>query len=481
MEWRLDKQKLQQFRKCKFGDFITCPNKCTINKIPFSLLIYPNGWNKQSAGIVNIYLFTNTNLQSNSIHIKYNLTCIETKTSWIKNIEFNKKNTNHQLDNKLKTHQLTNNNHITFVLTLTQTTNSSHKSSNNNKPKLYVNTNTSIDNQIYSHIPDIIWEFSRNDIQNKLITQSVSSFIRSPSFIVHDLPWKCRCYPNGRQSFYVGDFTLYLDLSSIPNQIFTLQTTISLYIPQTNTRYYKSYTYNRNRQMRSNDNITGDTCLLLPSGYLPIANIYKLHHLTIRLSIDIRRINFTSNHMNCAGIVKLYHPIKLSNNISFKWDVSNEELYQFKNAKFGQYFASENYESWYLTISPNGNSLHKGSNGKVILSLRLIEFPGNFGLITANIILKCNNKYEWKHTAAFKNISNGKECAYCSWENNILSWNKLIEMKYLSFECYINIIAIYDRNGNEVRNQIYKMSISPKKKETFNILKKKKKKKKKKK
>ena len=103
-----------------------------------------------------------------------------------------------------------------------------------------------------------------------------------------------------------------------------LQTCISLYIPQTNTKYYKLYAFIHQTQDR-------DSCILLPAGILPIQSLYRLKKLDINIHIEIRRIKFRFSFSNInpsyssLGKVKLCNNIKLSNKLSFEWKLSLQQ------------------------------------------------------------------------------------------------------------------------------------------------------------
>ena len=468
MEWRLEQQQLKLFQNAHSGKFFTSPNSIKYKNISFKLLIYPNGAFAKDKGNVNIYLFADKPLTKNDTDLRFNVKCKELNVEWSEKIDINQHHNSksHQLLNKMKTSQLFNIHRITFECNI---------DGNNNMHQTYSNRNNQDningdDKQWMDLKPIFVWEFNEHDI-NKLISTANAYYITSPDFMLDSYRYRIKAFPNG-VSAYPGHFTLYLDFREIPHEIYSLQACISLFIPQTSTKYYKLYAFNKMRSLsfktqRQDDkyqyNKDRDSCILLPAGYLPIQSLYNLKKLDINIHIEIRRIKFSNlsfSNFNPSysslGRMALCNNIKLSNKVSFDWKLSRQQLRQFKMTQFRSQFASDRYDSWYLVFAPNGNKEH--NKGSAILSLCLLELPYHLGAITANIKLKCND-ISWVDTAAFKFRKNGQESGYSSWPDNTLRFDAFCDMDNVKFSAEIDIIAMYDQFGYEINSDQYQRSI----------------------
>ena len=301
------------------------------------------------------------------------------------------------------------------------------------------------------------WDFNSEHMQ-RLNRVKSGVCVKSSVFVLHDLRWQLRCYPQGLAR-EPNVFAVFLDLVSIPLHFHSVKASLSLCIPQTSLRSYKSYAFMRRRER--GHAFSGVRLSWRDTAKAPLL---ALDALTLIVAIDIRQINWAKVDAVC-GQLKLLDPVKISNHVSYEWKVTKQQFERLRGAQLGQKFASPKFSCWFLRFTPNGDGrpmAERDTKGCSVLSLCLLELPGHLGAITARIKLSCM-EYSWTGIAAFKHWYNGSDPVSTPWPADTMSLVQFSRMDLLdqvTFACEIDILAVYDRNGNEADSEQYRRSLA---------------------
>eukprot|EP01084_Bolivina_argentea_P144936 254185_1 len=277
------------------------------------------------------------------------------------------------------------------------------------------------------------WTIIQTNV-NKFKQLPSGSSIKSSYFISEqNIKWYLECYPNGDGTDKVGSCDLFLTLLSLPPKYKSVTVYFYLYCPQTNSYFEDVDVFEESE----------DCCVWINASEI-ISTLQPDNDIVFECGVRILKITNRNKHI-------IYeYPLSVSSikkNKQITWSINNNLINTFRKSQYGKpinaRLISATNNMFTIECYPNG--ICKTSKGYISLYLKVISYPMGVESMVIKFNLKCPKMDESKinyHSFSNANGSYGWD-KYCS-------ANKLELCDRLDIICEIEIIEMYDKNGNAV-------------------------------
>ena len=194
------------------------------------------------------------------------------------------------------------------------------------------------------------WKIKDTALIRKIMKAEAGEKIESPEFIMANLPWLLRLYPNGNRETARGNVNVVLKFVSMPLSIKEICFTYSLYIKETASSITTLDTI-----QESNEGWSIPDGVLLTSHFRAL----NLREITIVACVKIASIHLKTNsnywplcNLNMTNINKKdYH-----NTTTHKHNITKQTMKMMKNSWNGRRFESPLIDNmWKMIYYPNGD------------------------------------------------------------------------------------------------------------------------------
>ena len=271
------------------------------------------------------------------------------------------------------------------------------------------------------------WKIEDKSLINEILNAKNKQKIESPEFMMANLKWKIRLYPNGNTESDEGSVMIFLQLVSLPPALRKITTSLAFFSKQT----MSSITYLCNYTKSGDNNGIPPKTLLLSEW---IRTNTKSISISIAILVNNIELNDEGNYLCLSNLCTLnVNKINYTNKSAYFHKIEVNTLNMMKNSWNGRPFESPLFDNmWRLSYYPNGGDLE--DKGYFSILLRLCVLPPFIESIKVKYDIKCQETKERGHDEITLSSENNNDGF-----GDFMTFKAIQSLQSLTFEVQIDI------------------------------------------